>query len=152
LALKHWDLERGFVKPVSEFPVADLFLCWNRKAIYLGMYAQDIPEAVYYRDKTVPEIDRGEWMICIRGHGPPIRARIGAGAKPVLNEPDLRLASLSGAYLNTRSIAAIEILAERFGRKQFKPGDTIELASSFSTHCRAERVEWQGNFTLRGGK
>jgi len=33
LALKEWDRERGFVKPVSEFPVADLYVCWDRKAI-----------------------------------------------------------------------------------------------------------------------
>ncbi len=36
LALADWDRERGFVKPVSEFPVADLYVCWNEKAVYLG--------------------------------------------------------------------------------------------------------------------
>jgi len=29
LALKRWDRERGFVQPVSEFPLADLYVCWN---------------------------------------------------------------------------------------------------------------------------
>jgi len=29
----------GFVKPVSEFPIADLYVCWNKDAIYLGLYA-----------------------------------------------------------------------------------------------------------------
>jgi len=64
-ALKHWDRERGFVKPVSEFPVADLYLCWDRKAVYLGLYAQDIVEEAYYRNKTVPEVDRAEWVVVI---------------------------------------------------------------------------------------
>src|SRR6185503_10029251 len=44
LALKHWDRERGFVPPLSEFPLADLYLCWSKKAIYLGLFAQDVTE------------------------------------------------------------------------------------------------------------
>ena len=43
-ALMGWDRERGFVKPRSEFPVADLYVCWNPQAVYLGLYAQDIVE------------------------------------------------------------------------------------------------------------
>jgi hypothetical protein len=149
LALKSWDRERGFVKAISEFPLADLYVCWNRKAIYLGLYAQDIVEKDYYKNKTVPEMDRAEWTISISEHNKPIHARIGAGAKPVLSEPALRFASVSGAYINTRSIAAIEIPAKHFGRKSFKSGDAIEFASTFFTHCRANRVEWKGRFTLR---
>jgi hypothetical protein len=149
LALKQWDRERGFVKPVSEFPVADLYVCWDRKAIYLGLYAQDIVEEAFYRNKTVPEVDRGEWIITIGESSNPIRARIGAGAKPVLNQPDLRFASVSGVYMDTRTIAAIEIPAKQFGKDRFKSGDTISLAVTFLTHCRADRVEWKGKFTLR---
>jgi hypothetical protein len=149
LALKHWDRERGFVKPVSEFPVADLYVCWDPKAIYLGLYAQDIVEPAFYRNKTAPAVDRAEWNISLGESGKTIQARIGARSKPVLNESGLRVASVSGAYMNTRSIVAIEIPAKRFGRERFKPGDTIEFGSTFFTHCRADRVEWKGKFTLR---
>ena len=148
LAFKNWDRERGFVKPASEFPVADLYLCWDRNAIYLGLYGQDVAEAAFYRSKTVPEIDRAEWVVSIGDTGKPIRARIGAGAKPVLNEPGLHVATLTGVFFKTRVIAALEIPAKRFGRERFKSGDTIELSSVFSNHCRAERVEWSGRFTL----
>src|SRR6185295_12419185 len=44
LALKHWDRERGFIQPASEFPLADLYVCWSRQAIYFGLYAQDVTE------------------------------------------------------------------------------------------------------------
>jgi len=148
LALKEWDRERGFVKPASEFPVADLYLCWDKRAIYLGLYAQDIVEEAYYRKKAVPDIDRAEWIILPGETSEPIRARIGAGAKPV-TERGLRIVSVSGAYLNTRTIAALEIPAKRFGREGFKTGDAIALAVTFITHGRADRVDWKGKFTLR---
>src|SRR5262249_26160039 len=116
--------------------------------IYLGLYGQDVAEAAYYRSKTVPEIDRAEWLISICETSKPIRARIGAGAKPVVSEPELRVASLTGVFFKTRVIAALEIPAKRFGRERFRAGDTIELSSVFSNHCRADRVEWKGRFTL----
>ena len=97
----------------------------------------------------MPEIDRAEWVISIGESGKPIRARMGAGAKPLLSEPDLRLASLFGAYFKTRIIAALEIPVKRFGVERFRAGDTIDLASSFFTHGRADSVGWKGRFTLQ---
>ncbi|MDP2899105.1 MAG: hypothetical protein Q8Q12_21415 [bacterium] len=148
LALKHWDRERGFVRPVSEFPLADLYVCWNREAVYFGLYAQDVVEDALYRDRVVPEDDRAEWVVSIGGVNEPIRARIGAGAQPVISQPAERVANLSGVFLNTQNIAAMELPAKLFGRERFKPGDTIEFASTFYSHCRAYRVEWRGQFTL----
>lgn len=149
LALKHWDREKGYVKPVSEFPVADLYICWDRKAIYLGLYAQDIVEEAFYRNKTVPEMDRSEWIISVGQANTPIRARIGAKARPIFNEPNLRVASISGEYMNTRTIVAVEIPAKRFGQEKFRAGEKIEFASTLFTHCHGYRVDWKGGFTLR---
>ena len=148
LALKHWDRERGFVRPVSEFPTADLYLCWDRKAVYVGLYAQDVVEDAFYRNKTVPEIDRAEWTVSIGGAKEPIRARVGAGAKPFVSNPAVRIANLSGVNLGTRNIAAIELPAKLFGKDRFKSGDALELDSTFFSHCRGYRVDWKGTFTL----
>src|SRR5262249_55212961 len=41
LALKDWDREGGFVPPLSEDSLADLYLCWDRRAVYFGLCAQD---------------------------------------------------------------------------------------------------------------
>lgn len=149
LALKDWDRERGFVKPVSEFPVADLYVCWDKKAVYLGLYAQDIVEENYYRNKIIPDVDRAEWIISIGKTNKPVRARLGPGAPPVCDEPAVRIVNLSGVYMSTRNIAAVELPAKLFGRERFEAGDTIEFGSTFFTHCRADRVEWKGKFTLR---
>jgi hypothetical protein len=150
LALEDWDRERGFVKPVSQFPVADLYVCWNEQAVYLGLYAQDIVEVEYYRTKAVPKVDRAEWIVTTGETNRPIHARLGPGGPPVCNTPGARIANLSGVYMNTRNIAALELPAKLFGKLRFKPGDSIELGSTFFTHCRADRVEWKGRFTLSG--
>jgi hypothetical protein len=148
LALKQWDRERGFVKPTSEFPLADLYVCWNRKAIYLGLYAQDVVEDVFYRDKIVRASDRAEWIISIGGAAQTIRARLGAGLEPVVNDATVRMTNVSGMNGNFRNIACAELPAKLFGKKRFKSSDKIEFASIFFTHCRGYRAEWNGALTL----
>jgi hypothetical protein len=148
LALKHWDRERGFIKPISEFPLADLYICWNSRAVYLGLYAQDVVEDTFYRDKVVRAADRAQWMVSIAGSTGPIRARIGAGLEPVLDEPTARITNLSGVNGNFRNIACLELPVALFGKRKFKPGDVIEFSSTLFTHCRAYQVEWKGKFTL----
>jgi hypothetical protein len=150
LALKHWDRERGFVQPISEFPLADLYVCWNKKAIYLGLYAQDVTEDVFYKDKIVRASDRAEWIDFLAGSTNVIHSRIGAGLEPIVNEPTVRLVNISGINGTFRNIACMELPAELFGKDRLKGGDVIEFASTFLTHCRAYRVEWKGKFTLRG--
>jgi hypothetical protein len=148
LALKDWDRERGFVTPASEVPLADLYLCWNSRAVYVGLYAQDIAEAELYRNKAVPEVDRAEWVVVIGKTNQTIRACLGPFFPPVCSEPTVRLVNLAGIYQNTRNIAAMELRATLFGKAQFKSGDSIELGSTFTTHSRANSVEWKGRFTL----
>jgi len=94
LALKHWDRERGFVRPVSEHPLADLYVCWNKKAIYLGLYAQDVTEDAFYKDKIVRASDRAEWVVFLGGSNSVIRSRIGAGLEPIVDEPTARLLNI----------------------------------------------------------
>jgi hypothetical protein len=147
-AFADWDRERGFVKPVSKCPVADLYVCWNSKAIYLGLYAQDIAETDYYRDRIIPEADRAEWLVSVKGTNQPIHVRLGPGGPPICDEPAVHVVNLAGKYMSTRNIAAMELPAKLFGKTGFRPGDMIEFDSTFFTQSRAERVEWQGKFTL----
>ena len=146
-ALRHWDRERGFLKPVSEFPIADLYVCWSPKAVYLGLYGFDIIEDGYYRNKSVPKDERALWTVTLRD-GEAIRARIGAGREAIVNDPRVRLENLSGVNLNVRNVAIVELPAKRFGRKRFRAGDTIDLNTTLLTHAQAYRVEWKGTFQL----
>lgn len=149
-ALQHWDRERGFVKPESDFPLADLYLCWNQGAIYLGLCAQDVVEDVFYRGKTVLASERSEWVVSIPGLPNPIHARTGAGMEPIVDAPSVRILNISGINGRVRNIAALELPAKLFGKEQFRRGDSVELNSVFITHGRAYRVSWSGRFVLRG--
>lgn len=78
-----------------------------------------------------------------------MRARIGAGHEPLVNNPGVRVENLSGMNLNVRNVAALELPAKMLGKDRLQGGDTIELHSTLLTHCAAYRVEWQGKFFLR---
>jgi len=147
-ALRHWDRERGFVKPSSEFPIADLYVCWSPKAIYLGLYGFDIIEDAYYRNKSVPKEERALWTVKL-GDGKEIRARIGAGREAIVNDPTVRLENLSGINVNVRNVAVLELPAERFGKSRLRAGDNIQLNTTLLTHAQAYRVDWQGTFTIK---
>lgn len=148
-ALEDWDRERGFVQPISQFPIADLYVCWDKQTVYLGLYAQDIVETDYYRNKVVPELDRAEWVISLGGTNQTIHARLGPCGPPMCDQPAARLVNLSGVYMNTRNIAALKLPARLFGKAQFKPGDSIKFDATFLSHCRANCVRWKGSFILR---
>lgn len=148
-ALADWDRERSFVQPISKYPVADLYVCWNKQAVYIGLYAQDFAETGYYRNKILPEVDRAEWIVSLNKTNKPIHVRLGPGGPPVCNERAVRIANLAGEYMNTRNIAAMELPAKLFGKSEFKSGDMIEFDSTYFTQARADRVEWKGKFTLR---
>jgi len=150
LGLKHWDRERGYVQPASEFPLADLYVCWDKNAIYLGLCAQDVVEDVYYRGKMVPAADRAEWVISIGGSTNSIRGRVGAGREPVFNDPSVRVVSSSGINGNVRTLVAVRLPAKLFGTNRFKAGDYIEFSSTFFSHCHAYSTEWSGRLRLGG--
>jgi len=147
-AMRNWDRERGFVTPSSQFPVADLYLCWNSKALYLGLYAHDIIEEAYYRGKSVPKSERAVWTVQVAG-GEAIRARVGSGREGIASDPEVRLDNDSGVNLNVRNVAILELPARKLGKARLSAGDTFELSSTFLSHGQAYRVEWQGTFKLR---
>lgn len=147
-ALKHWDRERGFVKATSEFPLGDLYLCWSREALYLGIYAIDVVEAACYRDSSVPKIDRSLWTVQINGRDV-ARARLGAAREALVSDARVRVENISGLNLHVRNIAAMEVPAKVFGKDELRSGDSIELDCTLLTHCGAYRMEWRGRFTLR---
>jgi hypothetical protein len=146
-ALKHWDRERGFVPPATPQPMADLYIAWTPTAVYLATYALDIVENDYYRDGKIPTADLVTWTIRPRDAAP-ITIRTGAGKDPLVSDPALRIQSLSGLYHNIRCITAIALPARSFGKTALKPGDQITFDSTYTTHARADRIEWKGTFTL----
>lgn len=147
-ALQNWDRERGFVPPSSRNPVADLYLCWDARAVYVGLYAMDIVEANYYRDKRIPDVDRAELVLRIGRQGSPIRIRLGAGRKPGVTGAAASVVNLSGLEHDVRNIAVVTLPAALFGKPQLHAGDRIDLMATLKTHARAYHVDWAGTYRL----
>jgi len=150
LALREWDRERGFIPPSSRFPLADLYIAWSSEAVHLGLFALDPVEEAYYRDGRVSEVDRMEWRVELNDLREPISIRLGAGVPPSGVPQGATAACLSGTKLNVRTIAILRIPAKLLGRTELVAGNRIRLASTVTTHARAYRVEWKGEFRLSG--
>jgi hypothetical protein len=148
LALKRWDRERGFVRPTTRFPIADLYLCWEPDAVYLGLLAMDFPEDTYYVDKRIPEADRMEWRVHVNAKREPIRARLGAGRGPIVTGAGATIAGPDHHGQDVRVVAVMKLPAAAWGKSKLRRGDRITLASTLLTHARAYRVAWAGSFTL----
>lgn len=150
-ALRAWDRERGFTPCHTSDPTADLYLCWDHDAVYVGLYSMDIVENGFYRDKQIPEIDRAEWTLR-PAQGAPIRIRIGAGRPPRVQEAaasaPIEAFDLSGVDHDVRNIAVVRLPAALFGLKELHAGDAIRLSSRLATFARAYRMEWGGAFRL----
>jgi hypothetical protein len=146
-ALKNWDRERGFVPSTSSNPTGDMYVCWSPDAMYLATFVIDIIEPDYYRDGVVPESDRAVWKVRMN-RGKPITARVGAGAEPILSDSTVVAKSISGTYHDVRCITVLKLPASMFGKKRLEPRDSFFLDSSFTTHGRASRLAWHGEYLL----
>lgn len=147
-ALQQWDRERGFVKPVSEQSLGDLYVCWSKGALYLGLYSFDSVEPAYYRNSSVPKSDRALWTVRV-DEREIVRARIGAGREAFVSEPRARIVNLPVLDATGRDVTVLELPAALLGRDGFGAGDAVELDCTLLTHCRAYRYDWKGRFTLR---
>ncbi len=147
-ALKAWDRERGFVPPTSVAPIADLYLCWDKDAVYVGLYAMDVVEKTFYKDGKIPESDRTEWTLQVEGQAQPIRIRLGAGRKPTVTGSGLEPGSVLHLDDTVRDIAVVRLPCALFGKRQLGAGEMIRLSSRLRTQARAYTVTWDGAFPL----
>jgi hypothetical protein len=146
-ALKTWNRGRGFVPSSSPQPLADLYVCWKPEALYLGLYGLDFVERSYYADERIDEADRATWQVSL-AKGKPTTIRLGAGMPPIADDSSIRVECLSGLEQYARVIAILEAPTKNLGKARLQPGDTVELSSTFTTHGRAYRFEWKGNYRL----
>ena len=148
-ALRGWNRERGFVPASEGVPFADLYLCWNRDELLLAVYAMDLTEREYYRDRLVPETDRLQWRIAVGTAAPEFTIRMGAGG----HELAVANGAVAGAgyqtlAYETRAVALLRVPARLLGKASLRSGDDVELDVSLDSHARAERTRWKGRFSL----
>jgi hypothetical protein len=146
-AIKNWDRDRGFVKPQSNAPLADLSLCWRPNALYLAVHGWDGIESGYYRSRWVPKEDRAVWTVRIGGKEI-ARARIGGGREGLVSNPAVRVESIPVEAESAWMTAAMEVPSKVLGGKELGVGDEIELECTLLGHAGVSRVEWKGKFKL----
>jgi hypothetical protein len=56
--------------------------------------------------------------------------------------------AISGTYHDVRCINVLKLPAALFGKERLQAGDRIVLDSSFTTHARAYRISWEGEYVL----
>ncbi len=125
-----------------------MYLCWDKEAVYVGLYAPDFIEDIYYKDKHVPEVDRMQWSLTVNGKRPSLRIHLGAGRPPTLQGVGIGPRDVANLEQSVRNTAVVRLPAALFGKQRLQAGDTIRLVSTLLTHARAYKVEWMGEFTL----
>jgi hypothetical protein len=133
--LKLWPRERGFVPPKPGIPFADLYVCRDREAIYVGVIAMDYADGHLYEGDQIPVGERMEWTIDVSG-SEPIDIRLGGdGQKATCNLPGQQISEVHGL----QHIALVRIPLKSFAGK-------IHLRSSISTHSRGYRMAWEATY------
>lgn len=149
-ALRQWDRERGFVPAVEGIPFADLYVCWNADELFIGVYAMDLTEGEYYRDRKVPDVDRMEWQLKLGGSPDKVAVRLGtAGHEVRIESGTIGGLEFKTLAYETRAIAVMRVPARKLGKAALASGDIIEIESSLESQGRAEHMGWKGQFSLK---
>ncbi len=146
-ALEGWDRERGFAPPSSLNPLADMYLCWDKSAVYVGLFAMDFAEDSFYQNKRIPESERAFWSVTA-SKASPIRIRLGANRPPKVATNNLETQNVVALTDGVRVVAGLRLPARLFGKTDFKAGDKITFTSTLDTFARSYQVTWRGTYTL----
>jgi hypothetical protein len=147
-ALKTWNREEGYLPPQSRQPHGDLYVCWDRKGLYLGLYAIDVVEPDFYRNGEIPEADRMQWSLSVNGRR--IALRVGAGRPAAGVPPGVEVRHASGVWHTVRNVTLLQIPADWLSLSPLRPGTRIRISSEVRSHSRAYRINWAGEYRLGG--
>jgi hypothetical protein len=145
-----WDRMHGFVKWVSSAPTADLYACWDSKALYLGIYDIDMAEKAFYKDNKIPEADLMRVQISGPGLAHPIDITLKDTAGKVAEQWNVDGLTIRryGPEDNVRNSTVLELPAALFGKSAFAPGERARLHVTLLSHARGYRTEWQPDAAL----
>ncbi|HEX5323682.1 MAG TPA: hypothetical protein VFW40_07845 [Capsulimonadaceae bacterium] len=145
-----WDRLHGFVTPQSDIPTADLYTCWDSKALYLGIYSIDMVEKDFYKDGKIPDADRMQVQISGAGLAHPIDLPLRDTAGKTAEEWEANGVRIRrfGPQDNVRNSTVLELPASLFRRAALAPGERIRLHVVFLSHARGYRTEWNVEATL----
>ncbi|HYK90848.1 MAG TPA: hypothetical protein VE398_18890 [Acidobacteriota bacterium] len=146
--MKGWDRKRGFVPCATPFPLADLYVCWDPQALYLGVYCVFPEEAGYYRDDRMPDADRTEWIVQIAGDHAPIRIPMGIDADYAAQ--DIQVKARHGSLTKNAAIVRIPVRRLNGSEGRLAPGQAVRFTATLTTQARAHTMTWRADLKLAG--
>lgn len=132
--LKEWPRDRAFVASATKLPFGDLYVTWDKDALYVGLIAMDYMDESLYEGHKVPEGERSTWNIRVPGKKVTIRF---GGAKRTATCSDPNVQIFETPALKHVLIAKIPI------RGGLAPDMRTNISSDLSTHSRRQTMSWQ---------
>ncbi len=145
--LRSWDRASAFVPGRSLIPIADLYVCWDAKHLYLAVFTEEFADTKLYAGGKIPLKERMTWTIALGGSRKPIRIRFGAGGHMSVGSDVIEYKTVAAG---TRLTALIAFSPEQAGMAKFTAGSAFPLHASLTSHGHAERMEWETNLRLAG--
>jgi hypothetical protein len=146
--IRDWDRLHGFVRPSTPVPMADLYVCWTKDTLYLGLIAEDFAYGEHYRTGKVPEEDRTLVSVRVGGRSEPLQFRLAAERPAWSSEPSARV--LNVPVLNShRNFTILGIPARVVGGNVLAEGDAVRMHIAYASAARGYGIEWTIDSKLR---
>ncbi|MGA9772317.1 MAG: trehalase family glycosidase [Blastocatellia bacterium] len=145
--LTGWSRQQSLIEPGTKLAFADLYACWDKDNLYLGVYAADFAEPRLYARSVIPDSERMTWTITLGAGKRPLEIRFGPGGEPVITGASVTFNEWQNS---TRFTLIVKLPATLLGKAQLRAGVHLQLRSTLASHSRAEFMEW--NQPLRLGR
>ncbi len=146
--LHTWDKRSALVLPDSEYPVADLYVCWEPSRLLVAVHASDWLDASLYPLQKVPREERMQCSLRLQAEEQ-MQVTVWFGDSQPAEVSDDRV-ECQIWNVATRHTAILAIPARLLSKGDLRRGDTIHLEARFSTHSRAESTNWSKQITIGG--
>lgn len=141
-----WDREASWIPPDSDYPVADLYLCWQTSHLLVAIHGSDWGDGSLYAGQKIPREERMQCRLSLHAaEGAEFTIWFGDTQPTEGSDPRLEFKNWNVA---TRYTVILRVPASMLGCAKFQRGDRVQLQAHFFTHSRAEQTTWSRLLTL----
>ncbi len=146
--LHSWDKAASWIPPSSEYPVADLYLCWQPSHLFIAIHASDWADASLYPQGKVPREERMQCKLSLRAAEEADYTVWFGDDQPV--ETSSSRIEVKSWNVATRYTVVLQVPARELGWAEIRQGNRIHVKATLSTHSRAERTTWDRQIVCSG--
>lgn len=143
-----WDTAASWVPPQSEYPVADMYLCWQPSHLFIAVHASDWVDASLYPQAIIPRDERMQCRLDLRmATEAECTVWFGDNQPTEISNQQIEVQSWNVA---TRYTVVLKIPAPLLGKAEIRHGDEIHVKATLYTHSRAEQTAWDNQVIADG--